>query len=428
MNHSPGLDAPSETDPLQASITSARVETGEHGNGEKHAEVSPLELFSDLAMVVAIHIAAEPLEEKEGDWQVMAAYLFRVFLLWYTWHNSMIVTNVAKLFKEHKLGIDAHFFVFIQMTFILGISKFCKSGDMRSASGVYLLGRCSHITGFHMVVNGSYPTDFSMERIQNIQKFDKIMLPTFVLVEVIPLISSMLLSGTNSENPSGILMNLAVLSILLVIATRKFGAAMFDKNPNHDQNKFFGTDHLKERYELITLIFFGELCFAAASQPGSSFFGPSFCCFMTAIGCYLFYFTAKAPNEVTPWVISASHSMSAQHCHFGIFCVIPVLGVGFVKAMELVGEATTGDEIDEHNDVYEGEDSLPTQMICYSAALFLLFSGILDSSRDRLIASTIIATLPVLGACVEFAIYFVPFLMLFVATLEIWTLKSFAKK
>ncbi len=84
--------------------------------------MSPLELFSDLAMVVAIHIAAAPLEEEE-DLQI-TAYIFRVFLLWYTWHTSMIVTNVANIFTKNKLDIQTHAFVFMQMTIILGISKF----------------------------------------------------------------------------------------------------------------------------------------------------------------------------------------------------------------------------------------------------------------------------------------------------------------
>jgi hypothetical protein len=95
----------------------------------------------------------------------------------------------------------------------------------------------------------------------------KIMLPTFIVLEVIPIICSMVLAGPKSDNPSGVSLNLALVCMFLVIGMRTIGAAMYDNNPHHNQKQFFGTDHLKKRYELTTLIFFVELCFAAVSEP-----------------------------------------------------------------------------------------------------------------------------------------------------------------
>jgi hypothetical protein len=155
----------------------------------------------------------------------------------------------------------------------------------------------------------------------------KIMLPTFIVLEVIPIICSMVLAGPKSDNPSGVSLNLALVCMFLVIGMRTIGAAMYDNNPHHNQKQFFGTDHLKERYELTTLIFFVELCFAAVSEPRASSFGSSICCLLTAMGCYLFYFKAKDSNQAQMLVRSASHSMAAQHLHFGIFASFLLLGL-----------------------------------------------------------------------------------------------------
>lgn len=116
-------------------------------------------------------------------------------------------------------------------------------------------------------------------------------------------------------------------------------------------------------------------------------------------------------------VRSASHSMAAQHLHFGIFCVVPIIGVGFVKAIKSAVASTGMDHSEEqyHNAEHElgGEDGTdPARMICFSVAIFLLCSGLVDSSRDRLMASAIIATIPFFGVSASFATFFVPVFML----------------
>lgn len=102
---------------------------------------------------------------------------------------------------------------------------------------------------------------------------------------------------------------------------------------------------------------------------------------------------------------------------FWDICVVPIIGVGFVKAIKSAVASTGMDHSEEqyHNAEHElgGEDGTdPARMICFSVAIFLLCSGLVDSSRDRLMASAIIATIPFFGVSASFATFFVPVFML----------------
>jgi hypothetical protein len=57
---------------------------------EEHYNVTGIELFSDLVIVVAIHIIASPLEDRGSVLDNMPWYLVRVFHLWLIWHAAML--------------------------------------------------------------------------------------------------------------------------------------------------------------------------------------------------------------------------------------------------------------------------------------------------------------------------------------------------
>merc|ERR1712156_783025 len=113
-----------------------------------------------------------------------------------------------------------------------------------------------------------------------------------------------------------------------------------------------------------------------------------------------------------------------QHLHFAIFCIVPVIGVAFVRMMELTGE---GEEMEGHSsdahsgDKHESAETMKDDDIAYiSVALFLIFSGIMDSSVHRAAASVFyILVAFFFETSVGFAIVFIPVSMLAIVIDEI---------
>lgn len=419
----------SEIDPLLLQESSSTREEA----ATVDAHVSNLELFSDLTMVVAIHITSEPLEEgtDEHMYAQMGQYIFRVFLLWYLWHTNMVVTNVDNLFSKNRPSAETHLFLFTEMALIIGIAKCCRSGNTGIASVLYLIGRSLQIATYHWITHFQQPTmeHISDERLENIREIGKLMKPTFVVLELIPLVLAICLSGSKLDNPSGVNLIPAFTCIFITLLARTLGALIYDRKPDHDQNNVFGMHHILERYELITLIFFGELCFAAASEPGA--FIPSLCCFLTAIGCYLHYFTAKDVNIVPPFGRSALRSMTAHHLHFGIFCVVPIIGVGFVRVIEMVSEDDEGEvetDSDHHSHIDNDVAANPSRMICFSVGIFVLCCGLINSSKIMLGETAIFMFMSLFKMNATLSTLFGPVVMSGCAAYEIHRLKVFKKQ
>lgn len=434
---------------------------------EFDAKVSPIELFSDLVMVVAIHAISDMLLEGEEEDESSALdeahhsnsgeeesaedskyykYFLRVFLLWYLWHHCMLVTNAGNLFYKNHMGLKLHLFIFAIMFIILGIAKACEAQNDSAAVILYLLGRYTEVRAFTLLSQREKPPQINDKQYMNIQNLAKILPFSFFLMETVPFLLAVFCADNINGGIFGqISMVFSFIAIIAVIVTRFVGGLIYElKNEDAAQNSF-GLEHLQERYELITLIFMGELCFAAASKPGYPF--ASFCCFLTAIGCYGLCFAIKDHSRIEGFG-RPGLSYHAQHLHFGKFCSIPVIGVGFVKAIEYFSEVkATGshnsatDEVVEHENLNEIAESV-VMTICYSIAVFMACSSLVSfASKEnpskktkvpswirygsQLIVGGLIALFPsIANGNVSFTILCVPFLMFLVGAFQLWGIQS----
>lgn len=78
-------------------------EEEEEEEEEEEAKVSTLELFSDLVIVVSIHVVAEPLEEP--GFNEFGLYFARVFYLWLAWHMMTLFMNAAVKMKSSNVSV-----------------------------------------------------------------------------------------------------------------------------------------------------------------------------------------------------------------------------------------------------------------------------------------------------------------------------------
>jgi hypothetical protein len=80
------------TSDISKGDSASRATTIDPHNVEKEEDynVTGIELFSDLVIVVAIHIIACPLEDIGDVLDNMPWYLVRVFHLWLIWHAAML--------------------------------------------------------------------------------------------------------------------------------------------------------------------------------------------------------------------------------------------------------------------------------------------------------------------------------------------------
>ena len=102
------------------------------GHEEVEQKVTPLELFSDLTFVVAIHVVAVPIElAPEFLGQDLLVYVLRVFLLWQAWHLGTVYANVANLFTpgSDKLRPIQYVVILSLMAAMALLAGACERGD-----------------------------------------------------------------------------------------------------------------------------------------------------------------------------------------------------------------------------------------------------------------------------------------------------------
>ena len=137
----------------------------------------------------------------------------------------MVVTKVDNLFSKNRPSAKTHLFLFTEMTLIIGIAKYCRSGNTGIASVLYLIGRSLQIATYHWITHFQQPTleHISDERLENVREVGKLMKPTFVVLELIPLVLAICLSGSKLVNPSGVNWIPAFTCIFKTLLARTLG-------------------------------------------------------------------------------------------------------------------------------------------------------------------------------------------------------------
>ena len=313
-------------------------EEEEEEEEELEPRVSSLELFSDLVMAVSIHIVAHPLETATDLWQgemAVPMYLVRVFLLWRGWQSNMSFTNVANLWSPHGMLTGPHYIVvFCFMVCLLLVAQACNAGNERLTIMWYLIARLILFVAYAIQVYQPPPDEMDEKRAKNMKGLIWIMLSGMMLTEIIPLVLAWFLCLPTGEASVNAFL-LMLVTPLLVVAVRTRGALKMDQKQGHSQKKFYATSLIQERYELIILIFAGEICFGAA--VGGSFI-LTCCAMVAAASTFLLYFIARPHRTIEPWVLSAGRSVLAQHLHWLLFCSIPGIGAAFARLIEEANE------------------------------------------------------------------------------------------
>ena len=123
------------------------------------------------------------------------------------------------------------------------------------------------------------------------------------------------------------------------------------------------------RYELITLIFTGELCFAAG-KPGNAV-GSNGVMFM-AFAAYLLTFKSyPLRGHIKFWARSVLHSVVGLFLYAGVFCAIPAMGSAFARIIT--------DEEGEEDGGGGGTTASAGDLLCYSAGSFMAFTALINT-------------------------------------------------
>ena len=375
---------------------------------EGEYSVTSLELFSDLVVVVAIHVIATPLED-EGILANIPWYIIRIFHLWLIWHSATISFHLSHLFKDAENPILL-LIALGYMVLVLLLAQNYRIDDNFGALIINMILRAMEVASFAVQVHREPPMHFDSARLAILRMIPNSMVPNFVVTELLPLSLSLIFAV--DEQPR---MSLVWLSIVLVMAQRTYGAYKVDKIQSDSSKppvKVFDDHLMKERYELISLIFIGEITFAAAGD-GDEWMSVGYCCFvtLTAFGCYLLFFTARQPPKIMSiqefWSRSGVHIMTGQHLYLGLFASLPAIAAGYMRIAEsmedIEGENPDGDL---------SCDPASSRLLILSATTFLVFSAFLHSmtktKREAVMKQWQLVTVRLLWSLICAGLYFFP--------------------
>jgi low temperature requirement protein LtrA len=383
---------------------------------EDDFRVTSLELFSDLVVVVAIHIASECLEEE--NWlSSLPWYFINVFQLWLVWHVAMIGFHVSHLFQDHDSILH---YVVVVMFMILTLVMAGAQAAGRPSAGLidYMILRVFEVGVLWLQV---------------------------LFGEILPLSLSLYLSPDAGKTPY---LPLVYLSFFLVIAQRTYGAYKGDQIQQQSRSEgdetityIFDPTLLKERYELVAIIFIGEIAFGATAglQAGEfTFILLAVSAVLSAFGSYLLCFGAQPPTSQSFWESSGLRVITGQHFYAGLFSVIPGIAAGYLLIGGTIVERADGNE--------QGSCDLESSvLLCWSVAAFLTFSGLIrfmnSSPKDKkshiirdevrcgvwLLVVLVAVSMTFLNSerwmcwgSIPAAVFVCPFLLIICACVELW--------
>ena len=375
---------------------------------EGEYNVTSLELFSDLVVVVAIHVIATPLED-DGILANIPWYIIRIFHLWLIWHSATISFHLSHLFKDAENPVLL-LIVLLYMVVVLLLAQHYRIDDNFGALIINMILRAMEVTSFAIQVHREPPMHFDLARLAILRLIPQSMVPNFVFTEVLPLSLSLIFAVDGQPR-----MSLVWLSIVLVMAQRTYGAYKVDRIQSKSSKppvKVFDEHLMKERYELISLIFIGEITFAAAGD-GDDWLSVGYCCFvmLTAFGCYLLFFTARQPPKIMSiqefWSRSGVHIMTGQHLYLGLFASLPAIAAGYMH----IAESMEGMEEDDPNGNTSCDPS-SSRLLILSATTFLVFSAFVHSmtkaKREAVMKQWQLVTVRLLWSIICAGLYFLP--------------------
>jgi hypothetical protein len=121
--------------------------------------------------------------------------------------------------------------------------------------------------------------------------------------------------------------------------------------------------HFQERYQLLTLIFLGEVVTAGsvATAEATEQYLLAASAIVTACIAFSLIFLAKPADRRNPWELGVLPSIHTPHAHLAMFLALPALGAAFARIVEHSGHGGVGEGSGEephevHVDLEEGEE------------------------------------------------------------------------
>jgi len=344
---------------------------------EEEPKVSNLELFSDLVIVVSIHVVAAPLEES--GFNEFGIYFARVFYLWLAWHMVTLFMNAAVKMQSQNCPIH-NFFIFIWMAFVLHMAQGFSINDDAKAIRAYLGLRFFETLIYWRQVrfpfkaieleDGTKIASVNDDWLSAMQEFVPVMGFTLIFCEFIPLTLAIYF-GTNED----LYYPMVLVSMISIVASFLMGALGGIGNRGKMLVNAFDADHLSERYELITLIFTGELCFAAG-KPGNPYGSNGV--MLMAFAAYLLTFKSfPLHGQIKFWARSVLHSVAGLFLYAGVFCAIPAIGSAFARIIE-EGSKPDSEEGEEESEEGNEEGISACDLLCYAAGAFMVFTAMIN--------------------------------------------------
>ena len=342
--------------------------------------MSTLELFSDLVMVVAIHIVAEPLEEivVQEKTTIMVWYLVRVLLLFQVWLGQIFFMNSAVVFRNATCPLH-HGVVFVWMALVLFMTQEFAKGRDATALGVFLGARALEVVSYTLQVGEDHANlleagILTNATVNNLRSLVPILWKSYLFCELLPLLAAIgLQNGTGTPFLPAI-----VISLLAHNGSHIWAARLSDqRRGGKPLTDALDVDHLPERFELITLIFIGEICFAAGKPSDNAVqYWVTAAALGAAISSYLLLFTARR-DSTNFWGRSAMHMVCGFVLYAGLFCVIPLLGASYARILEAAEEEPDDDHFPEAAAAVWCHPEKAT-MLCYATTAFLVVSSLIS--------------------------------------------------
>jgi len=221
--------------------------------------------------------------------------------------------------------------------------------------------------------DGSKGLSVSSEWLEAMGQYIPVMVFTLLFCEILPLSLALHWASPHTGEPY---YPMVATSIALVLVSFFVGALGGLGNRGKTLVNAFDSDHLQERYELITLIFTGELCFAAGT-PGNVVGSNGVLCM--AFSAYLLAFKSfPLTGHVKFWARSVLHSVAGLFLYAGVFCAIPAMGSAFTRIIE-------GEEEEQEEGSSEGETEGSGEggvsagdLLCYAAAAYMIFTAMIN--------------------------------------------------
>ncbi len=363
---------------------------------EEEPKVTTLELFSDLVMVVSVHAVAEPLEE-ENEMNHYGIYLARVFYLWLSWHMITLFMNVSVKQRANNCPFF-NLFLFLWMACISEMAKSFAGNEDRAAAGWYLFLRIFETAIFTRQVyypykaiqmeDGTRKLAVDEEWVTSLQNYSQIMVVNLFLFEILPLSAAIVLGDGKSLYFPAVIFSIVTIILSFTFSAVDLGYLLGISSINHisvTMEDAFDTQHLQERYELITLIFTGELCFAAGKRGNAV---ASTSVLVLAFAAYLLTFkSAPKKGQKKFWTKTILHSVVGLFLYSGVFCAIPAMGSAYAMIINSGAEGEGAEESKEESDEYSSSDEQdtisPTGLLSFSAGAFMGFTACMNFIHDE---------------------------------------------